>query len=208
MPASIAMDPYGQAISYRLHALVAGVDEAGRGPLAGPVIAAAVVLNQSAEFKGLNDSKLLSARKRETLSKSIQESCQWAIGRAEHNEIDELNILQASLRAMQRAVQALTEAPETVLVDGPVCPILDCRSIAIVKGDQRIPCISAASIVAKVARDREMLVLSERYPAYGFERNKGYPTREHLRALDKHGPSPVHRMSYAPVRRAQAIWCG
>ena len=192
----------------RLHPLAAGVDEAGRGPLAGPVIAAAVILNPSVTFKGLNDSKLLSARTRETLSQSIRENCQWAIGRAEPAEIDELNILQASLRAMRRAVHALPVFPETVLVDGPISPDLPCRTMAIVRGDQSIPCISAASIVAKVARDNEMLQLSALYPAYGFERNKGYPTREHLRALDMHGPSPVHRMSYAPVLRAQANRCG
>lgn len=185
-------------------ALVAGCDEAGRGPLAGPVIAAAVILNPDRPISGLADSKQLSAKRREILAAEIHaKALAWALGRAEAAEIDELNILQASLLAMQRAVAALPVAPARVLVDGQHCPALSCPVQAIVRGDATEPAISAASILAKVARDREMTELHLRYPDYGFDRHKGYPTAAHRAALQAHGPCPAHRRSFAPVRAAQ-----
>lgn len=184
---------------------VAGVDEAGRGPLAGPVIAAAVILDPARPIQGLADSKLLSARRRESLSDLIRATAMaWALGRAEVEEIDALNILQASLLAMSRAVSALSQRPDEVLVDGTQLPKVECPARAIVGGDAKVPEISAASILAKVARDAEMLTLDCRYPQYGFARHKGYPTAEHLSALKAHGASPVHRRSFAPVRRCLA----
>jgi len=180
--------------------LIAGVDEAGRGPLAGPVIAAAVILDPARPIPGLADSKTLGPARRERLAAAVRtQSLAWALGRADVAEIDRLNILQAALLAMRRAVAALNVAPEKVLVDGNRCPRLNCPCEAIVKGDAIVPAISAASILAKVARDAELLQLHERYPHYDFARHKGYPTAAHLAALRRHGPCPEHRRSFAPV---------
>jgi len=181
--------------------LVAGVDEAGRGPLAGPVIAAAVILDESHPIAGLADSKKLSAARREELSILIREyALCWALGRAEVEEIDRLNILQASLLAMQRAVASLRIYPELVLVDGNQPPVLQCDVRTIVRGDATVPAISAASILAKVARDAEMVELDKDFPGYGLSRHKGYPTQAHITALKALGISPIHRRSFAPVR--------
>jgi ribonuclease HII len=183
--------------------LVAGVDEVGRGPLAGPVVAAAVILDDTSPIEGLADSKTLSARRREELSALIKERALcWALGRAEVEEIDRLNILQASLLAMQRAVMALLIKPELVLVDGNQAPGLVYPVRTIIRGDATEPSISAASILAKVARDAEMCDLDRRYPGYGFSLHKGYPTRAHIEALQRQGVSPIHRLSFGPVRRA------
>ncbi len=184
--------------------LLAGIDEAGRGPLAGPVIAAAVILDESREIKGLRDSKQLTEQARARLAQEIRErSLCWATGRAESTEIDEMNILRASLLAMKRAVEALTIVPEHALVDGPYCPELSCTVDAVVKGDQRFGVISAASILAKVTRDEEMIAMDTRYPGYGFARHKGYPTREHISALEILGPCELHRRSFGPVKRTE-----
>lgn len=182
--------------------LVVGVDEAGRGPLAGPVMAAAVILDPRVPIVGLADSKKLSQSRREALELEVREKAlHWALGRAEVAEIDGLNILQASLLAMRRAVESLGVSPELALVDGNRAPALACSVRTVVGGDATEPAISAASILAKVARDREMLELEARYPGYGFARHKGYPTSVHLEALVRLGPSPVHRRSFGPVRR-------
>lgn len=184
-------------------ARVAGVDEAGRGPLAGPVIAAAVILDPEHPVDGLRDSKCLSPARRERLYDAItQHALAWAVGRAEAAEIDRINILQATLLAMRRAVDALEPRAEYVVVDGNRCPELDCPAQAIVRGDSRVAAISAASIIAKVTRDREMIELDARYPGYGLAQHKGYPSRAHREALEKLGPTPEHRRSYAPVRQA------
>ncbi len=181
--------------------LAAGVDEAGRGPLAGPVIAAAVILDPARPIAGLADSKLLSAARRERLVVEIESrALAFALGRAEVGEIDDLNILQATLLAMQRAVAALDPAPERAFIDGNRCPRLGCPAIAVVQGDRKIAAIAAASILAKVARDREMCALDADYPGYGFARHKGYPTSDHLAALAALGVTPAHRRSFAPVR--------
>lgn len=181
--------------------LIAGVDEVGRGPLAGPVVTAAVILDPDRPVAGLADSKQLTARRREALAGEIKESAlAWALGRADVDEIDSLNILQATLLAMQRAVAGLEPRPDRALVDGNRCPDLACPSEAVVGGDGCVPVISAASILAKVARDREMTELDARYPGYGFARHKGYPTRAHLGALRALGVTPVHRRSFGPVR--------
>lgn len=178
-----------------------GVDEAGRGPLAGPVYAAAVILNPRRRIDGLADSKTLSAAKRESLAELIkQRALCWAIASADVHEIDQLNILHASLLAMQRAVLQLTTPPREVWVDGIHCPQLPCASRAIVKGDSSVPEIAAASILAKTARDAAMTALHVTYPHYGFDRHKGYPTADHLEALQTHGACPIHRRSFAPVR--------
>ena len=180
--------------------LIAGVDEAGRGPLAGPVLAAAVILDPARPITGLADSKTLSAARREQLASEIRaRALAWALGRAEVEEIDRLNILQAALLAMQRAVAALPVVPDQVLVDGNRCPVLPCPCRAIVRGDATVAAIGAASILAKVARDAELRHLHDRYPAYHFARHKGYPTAAHLNALRRHGPCPAHRRSFAPV---------
>lgn len=185
--------------------LVAGVDEVGRGPLAGPVVAAAVILDVTRPIDGLADSKTLSARRREELSALIRERALcWALGRAEVEEIDRLNILQASLLAMARAVTLLSVRPELVLVDGAHAPEINYQVQAIIRGDARIPAISAASILAKVARDAEMSEWDRRYPGYGFSAHKGYPTRAHIDALQKQGVCPIHRRSFGPVRQALA----
>jgi len=182
--------------------ILAGVDEVGRGPLAGPVVAAAVILDPHRPLEGLKDSKKLSERRREELAGQIRErALAWSLGRAEVHEIDRINILQASLLAMQRAVAALSLAPELVLVDGNRCPRLDYPSQAVIRGDALVPAISAASIIAKVSRDHEMIELDSSYPGYGLAKHKGYPSKAHLAALQTLGVTPVHRRSYAPVRR-------
>lgn len=182
---------------------IAGVDEVGRGPLAGAVVAAAVVLDPFSRIEGLRDSKQLSAKRREELDVTIREKAiSYSIARAEVAEIDDINILQASLLAMQRAVRTLSIAPDFVLVDGNRTPEFDCPSEWLVKGDTRSDVIKAASIIAKVARDKEMQALDILYPLYGLARHKGYPTAYHLAALREHGPSPIHRMSFAPCRQS------
>ena len=181
--------------------LLAGVDEAGRGPLAGPVAAAAVILDPACPIDGLADSKVLNASRREQLAGQIEEcALSWAVCFAEAEEIDRLNILHATMAAMRRAVDGLGRAPEVVLIDGNRTPPLLCESHAVIKGDARVPCISAASILAKVYRDRRMLALHQRYPQYGFAQHKGYPTQLHRDALNTHGATPEHRRSFAPVR--------
>lgn len=182
--------------------ILAGVDEVGRGPLAGPVIAAAVILDDTQPaIIGLADSKTLTAKRRELLAEQIRErALAYALGRAEVAEIDQLNILQASLLAMQRAVAQLTIAPDRVVVDGNHCPRLACPVEAIIRGDQLIPAISAASILAKVARDAEMCDWDKVYPGYGLATHKGYPTKAHKAALQRLGVTPLHRRSFAPVR--------
>jgi len=182
--------------------LTAGVDEAGRGPLAGPVVAAAVILHPQRPISGLADSKQLSPGRREQLYGRIcSEALAWAVGRAEVEEIDRLNILQASLLAMRRAVQGLDPVPRRALIDGNRCPQLPCAARAVVGGDRLIAAISAASILAKVTRDREMRELDRRFPGYGLALHKGYPTQAHIRRLQVLGVSPVHRRTFGPVRR-------
>ena len=180
---------------------IAGFDEAGRGCLAGPVIAAAVILpNDASPIEGLTDSKKLSAKKRETLARMIEErAIAWSIGRADSPEIDRLNILQASMLAMQRAHASLKIPPDLALIDGNRCPNLPCPSRAIIGGDLSEPPISAASILAKVFRDREMTLADELFPGYGFAIHKGYPTKQHRSVLASLGPSPLHRLSFGPV---------
>jgi ribonuclease HII len=177
-----------------------GIDEAGRGPLAGPVVAAAVILDPARPIKGLRDSKELLPAVREELAAKIRcRAIAWAVGVADVAEIDTLNILWATMLAMRRAFDALAIAPCEALIDGDRCPDLKCTSYAIVKGDRDVASISAASIVAKTTRDAMLVELNGLYPAYGFDRNKGYGTPEHLLALARHGPCPVHRRSFAPV---------
>lgn len=188
------------------NANIAGVDEVGRGPLAGPVIAAAVILDPGQPVAGLADSKSIGVKRREKLAQEIMLKARaWSIARAEVHEIDEINILQASLLAMCRAVSALTVKPVMVLVDGNHCPAIDFPVKAIVKGDSSVPAISAASIIAKVARDREMMDLDHLYPGYGFAVHKGYPTRAHLEALKQLGACAIHRRTFAPVRNLLLI---
>lgn len=183
-----------------MRAAVAGVDEVGRGCLAGPVVAAAVVLPHDHSIAGLDDSKRLSAKRRAALAITIrQQAVCWALGRAEVAEIDAVNILQASLRAMHRAVAALDPPADRALIDGNQCPPLSIPATAIVGGDGLEPAISAASIVAKVARDNEMIQLARDFPDYGFERHKGYGSREHKRALACFGVTALHRRTFAPV---------
>ncbi|MDA0789716.1 MAG: ribonuclease HII [Proteobacteria bacterium] len=182
----------------------AGVDEVGRGPLAGAVYAAAVVLDPFRPIAGLADSKALSASRREALDQVIRgQAIDFAVARAEVREIDRMNILKASLLAMQRAVAALNVPLDFVLVDGNRVPALHCPAEYLVKGDGRVDAIKAASIIAKVARDAEMRLLDEQFPGYGLAEHKGYPTPDHLAALRRHGPSPVHRMSFAPCRQRE-----
>jgi ribonuclease HII len=186
--------------------LTAGVDEAGRGPLAGPVVAAAVILERPNPIMGLADSKTLSESKRELLADQIRkDSRAWALGVATVEEIDHMNILQATLLAMRRAVESLSCVPEWVLIDGNQSPVWKYPTRTVVRGDALIPAISAASILAKVARDTMMLELDRNYPEYGFSRHKGYPTATHLKALENHGISPVHRKSFGPVRRQTQV---
>lgn len=194
----IVMEPF---ISAYRGILLAGCDEVGRGPLAGDVVAAAVILDPENPIEGLDDSKKLSEKKRELLFDEIKiKAKSWCIARASVEEIDRLNILQASLLAMTRAVEGLTIQPEHVLVDGNKLPKWKYPAEAVVKGDSRVAAISAASILAKVTRDREMIVLDKQYPGYGFADHKGYPTQVHMDALEKLGVTGIHRRSYAPVR--------
>jgi ribonuclease HII len=181
--------------------LVCGVDEAGRGPLAGAVFAAAVILDPARPIAGLRDSKKLSEARRNALADQIKaEALAWAIAQCSEREIDSLNILQASMLAMRRAVEGLDVVPTLALIDGNRCPVMTIRSEAIVKGDDKVPAISAASILAKTARDASLMQLHEQYPVYAFDQHKGYPTALHLERLRLHGVSPAHRRSYAPVR--------
>jgi len=181
---------------------IAGVDEVGRGPLAGAVVAAAVILDPENRIAGLSDSKKLTEKKRDFLFNEIKEKAlAWAVGRAEVEEIDQINILHASMLAMQRAVENLPTQPEHVLVDGNRCPELPCEATAVVKGDDRVEVIGAASIIAKVTRDREMVELDQKYPGYGLAKHKGYPTKVHIAALKELGVSEIHRRSFGPVKR-------
>ncbi|MBB5186138.1 ribonuclease HII [Zhongshania antarctica] len=181
--------------------LTAGVDEVGRGPLCGDVVTAAVILDPARPISGLNDSKKLTEKRREALFAEIQEKAlSFCIARASVAEIDEINILQASLLAMHRAVAGLSIQPEYVLVDGNKVPKWPYKAEAVVKGDSRVPAIAAASILAKVTRDREMIALDGVYPGYGMAGHKGYPTKVHMEALQRLGVTPIHRRSYAPVR--------
>jgi ribonuclease HII len=185
------------------YTLIAGVDEVGRGPLVGAVVTAAVILDPNNPIVGLKDSKKLSEKKRLELAEEIKaKALAWSLGRAERHEIDEVNILKATMLAMQRAVNGLKVHPEFVLIDGNKCPILTYPCLAVVKGDSLVAEISAASILAKVARDAEMQQLHEQYPHYGFAEHKGYPTVKHLAALQQHGPLMEHRRSFKPVREA------
>jgi ribonuclease HII len=195
--------PEQRSLDWDTSGLVAGVDEAGRGPLAGPVVAAAVILDDLQPIVGLNDSKKLSEKRREKLYDEIlAKALCCSIAEASVQEIDDLNILQATLLAMRRAVDGLRLKPVKVLVDGNRLPVLDVRAEAIVQGDALVPAISAASILAKVYRDRLCGQWHTQYPQYGFDRHKGYGTAEHLQALSAHGPTPWHRISFAPVARS------
>lgn len=186
--------------------LVAGVDEVGRGPLVGAVVTAAVILDPARPIKGLADSKALSEKRRLALfDEIIEKALSFSLGRAEPEEIDRLNILHATMLAMQRAVAGLNVVPEYVLIDGNRCPSLPMPSLAVVKGDSRVAEISAASILAKVTRDREMVELDARFPQYGFAQHKGYPTALHLERLAEHGATEHHRRSFAPVKRSLGL---
>lgn len=179
---------------------IVGIDEAGRGPLAGPVVAGAVILNPLKPILGLADSKQLTEKQRNVLFAQIQENAiAVGVGRAEVEEIDRVNILQATFLAMQRAFTALSVVPHLALIDGNASPVLPCTIKTIISGDQTEPAISAASIIAKVTRDREMVMLDKEFPHYGFAKHKGYSTKEHLAALKQHGPCVIHRRCYAPV---------
>jgi len=192
-----------EKINYHVAAkLIAGVDEVGRGPLAGPVVTAAVILDERNPIDGLTDSKKLSEHQREEFAEEIkQKAIAWSLGRAEVHEIDEINILQATLLAMQRAVAGLIPIPDHVLVDGNRCPKFHCPAEAIIKGDLHVPVISAASIIAKVARDQEMQQLELQYPGYGLHSHKGYPTKKHIAALEQLGVTPIHRRTFGPVKK-------
>ncbi len=192
---------HGEAIP-EIAGLIVGVDEAGRGPLVGNVVAAAVILDPSRRIVGLADSKKLSEKKREQLAQQIKEcALAWAVASVSPTEIDQLNILWASMQAMSRAVNALATKPDHALIDGNRCPNdLPCTATAVIKGDDRVAAISAASILAKVERDRQMAALHLEYPQYGFDQHKGYPTKVHLRAIAEHGICSEHRLSYGPVR--------
>ncbi len=180
----------------------AGVDEVGRGPLIGAVVAAAVILDPENPIIGLTDSKKLTEKRREELAILIKErAISWSLGRAEVEEIDEINILQASMLAMKRAVEGLNIEAKHCLIDGNRCPDLKCTSEAIIKGDLKEPAIGAASIIAKVARDKEMKELDKIYPGYGLAKHKGYPTKQHMQAIIDLGITPIHRKSFAPVKR-------
>ena len=185
--------------------VICGVDEAGRGPLAGAVFAAAVILDPARPIGGLRDSKKLNEARRNALAEQIKsEALAWSIAHCTESEIDAINILQASMLAMRRAVEGLKVAPTLALIDGNRCPVMPIRSEAIVKGDDKVPAISAASILAKTARDASLVALHAKYPQYAFDRHKGYPTALHLERLRQHGVSPAHRKSYAPVRELLA----
>ncbi len=181
---------------------IAGVDEVGRGPLAGAVVTAAVILDPDNPIEGLDDSKKLTEKKRSALAAEIKKKALcYFIARAEHEEIDELNIFHATLLAMKRAVAGLTLSPDRVLVDGKFCPDIPFPCEAVIKGDSRVAAISAASILAKVSRDNEMLAMENTYPGYGFAQHKGYPTKFHVEAIQRLGITPIHRKSYKPVQK-------
>ena len=182
--------------------LIAGVDEAGRGPLVGAVVAAAVILDENNPVEGLNDSKKLTPKKREQLAIEIKQRAKaWAVSSVNAEKIDEINILQASLLAMKQALERLPKRPDIALIDGNKIPDLSCHAEAIVKGDAKVAAIAAASILAKVERDQQMLELHQQYPQYGFDQHKGYPTKVHMALLVEHGPCPLHRKSFGPVKR-------
>lgn len=203
MPSKKSLRADQPSLLFDVSGLVAGVDEAGRGPLAGPVVAAAVILDDLNPIQGLNDSKKLTAKRREALFDEIRaRALCFAIAESSEQEIDQINILQATLLAMKRAVEGLRLPPKLVLVDGNRLPTLAIRSEAIVQGDALIPAISAASILAKVHRDRLCEEMHQRYPVYGFDQHKGYGTAQHLAALQAHGPANCHRMTFAPVARS------
>ncbi|MGR6841538.1 ribonuclease HII [Aliivibrio wodanis] len=186
--------------------LFAGVDEVGRGPLVGAVVTAAVILDPNNPIEGLTDSKKLTDKKRDLLFPEIQEKAlAWSLGRCEAHEIDELNILQATMVAMQRAIAGLNITPDFALIDGNKVPDLPMAGLAVVKGDLRVQEISAASIIAKVTRDREMEVLDKEFPQYGFAKHKGYPTKVHFAAIEEHGVISEHRRSFKPVKRVLGI---
>jgi ribonuclease HII len=188
-------------LPFSLDQLICGVDEAGRGPLAGPVFAAAVILDPARPVGGLRDSKKLTPARRGALALVIKrDALAWAIAECSAAEIDDLNILQASMLAMRRAIEALATVPALALIDGNRCPVMEIRALAIIGGDDKVHSISAASILAKTARDAALVRLHGIYPQYGFDQHKGYPTPMHLARLREHGVSPVHRRSYAPVR--------
>ena len=201
--AKVELPPFEYPQGYQL---VAGVDEVGRGPLVGDVVTAAVILDPNNPIEGLNDSKKLSEKKRLALLPEIKEKAlAWAVGRCSPEEIDELNILQATMVAMQRAIAGLKVQPDLALIDGNRCPELPMDSQAVVKGDLRVAEISAASIIAKVVRDQEMEELDKVHPEFGFAKHKGYPTKAHFEAIEKHGVIEEHRKSFKPVKRALGI---
>ncbi|TDG09419.1 ribonuclease HII [Paraburkholderia guartelaensis] len=186
--------------------VICGVDEAGRGPLAGPVVAAAVILDPARPIRGLNDSKVLTAQARESLYERIVErSLAWCVASASVEEIDSLNILHATMLAMRRAVEGLSIVPTLAKIDGNRCPVMPVRSEAVIGGDALVPSISAASIIAKVTRDRMLVDLHQRHPHYGFDAHAGYGTPQHLEALRAHGPCEHHRRTFAPVREAYVL---
>ncbi|MBE5147621.1 ribonuclease HII [Vibrio parahaemolyticus] len=201
--AKVELPPFEYPQGYQL---IAGVDEVGRGPLVGDVVTAAVILDPNNPIEGLNDSKKLSEKKRLALLPEIKEKAlAWAVGRCSPEEIDELNILQATMVAMQRAIAGLKVQPDLVLIDGNRCPELPMDSQAVVKGDLRVAEISAASIIAKVVRDQEMEDLDKQYPQFGFAKHKGYPTKAHFEAIEQHGVISEHRKSFKPVKKALGL---
>ncbi|MCR9510965.1 ribonuclease HII [Vibrio parahaemolyticus] len=201
--AKVELPPFEYPQGYQL---IAGVDEVGRGPLVGDVVTAAVILDPNNPIEGLNDSKKLSEKKRLSLLPEIKEKAlAWAVGRCSPEEIDELNILQATMVAMQRAIAGLNVQPDLVLIDGNRCPELPMDSQAVVKGDLRVAEISAASIIAKVVRDQEMEELDKQYPQFGFAKHKGYPTKAHFEAIEQHGVISEHRKSFKPVKKALGL---
>lgn len=201
--AKVELPPFEYPQGYQL---IAGVDEVGRGPLVGDVVTVAVILDPNNPIEGLNDSKKLSEKKRLALLPEIKEKAlAWAVGRCSPEEIDELNILQATMVAMQRAIAGLKVQPDLVLIDGNRCPELPMDSQAVVKGDLRVAEISAASIIAKVVRDQEMEELDKQYPQFGFAKHKGYPTKAHFEAIEQHGVISEHRKSFKPVKKALGL---
>ncbi|HCE1880203.1 ribonuclease HII [Vibrio parahaemolyticus] len=201
--AKVELPPFEYPQGYQL---IAGVDEVGRGPLVGDVVTAAVILDPNNPIEGLNDSKMLSEKKRLALLPEIKEKAlAWAVGRCSPEEIDELNILQATMVAMQRAIAGLKVQPDLALIDGNRCPELPMDSQAVVKGDLRVAEISAASIIAKVVRDQEMEELDKQYPQFGFAKHKGYPTKAHFEAIEQHGVISEHRKSFKPVKKALGL---
>ncbi|HCG6063759.1 ribonuclease HII [Vibrio parahaemolyticus] len=201
--AKVELPPFEYPQGYQL---IAGVDEVGRGPLVGDVVTAAVILDPNNPIEGLNDSKKLSEKKRLALLPEIKEKAlAWAVGRCSPEEIDELNILQATMVAMQRAIAGLKVQPDLALIDGNRCPELPMDSQAVVKGDLRVAEISAASIIAKVVRDQKMEELDKQYPQFGFAKHKGYPTKAHFEAIEQHGVISEHRKSFKPVKKALGL---